>query len=187
MDSTENINEENTITIGNRIPYEYFITSGIGESDITIHAGSFDQALRDAGIQNVNIITYSSILPSIAKKVEKKELEFGSVAETIMAVANGEKDKRVTAGLIIGWVYDNKGNKIGGLVAEYHGSDEENVAREILKKSLEEMFSSRFSSDYKLKDIEIYTRSFIPKKKYGTAIVAIVFTSYIYPKIERKE
>jgi len=47
-----------------------------------------------------------------------------------MAVVNGEKDKRVTAGLIIGWVYDNKGNKIGGLVAEYHGSDEENVARD---------------------------------------------------------
>jgi arginine decarboxylase len=93
-----------------------------------------------------------------------------------MSIANGKKGKRVTAGLIIGWVYDNRGNKIGGLVAEYHGSDEENVA----------MFSSRFSSDYKLKDIEIYTRSFIPKKKYGTAIVAIVFTSYIYSKIERK-
>jgi arginine decarboxylase len=186
MGSDEDLNEKN-ILIGNRIPYEYFITSGIGESDIAIHAGSFDQALKDAGIQNVNIITYSSILPSIAKKVEKKELKFGSVVETIMAVANGEKGKRVTAGLIIGWVYDNKGKKVGGLVAEYHGSDEENVVKEILKRSLEEMFSSRFPSNYKLEDIEIYTRSFVPRKKYGTAIVAIVFISYIYPKIERKK
>ena len=169
--------------IGNRIPYEYFITSGIGESDITIHAGSFDQALRDAGIHNINIITYSSIMPKKARKVEKKELKFGSVAETIMAVANGEMGQRVTAGLIIGWVYDDQGNKIGGLIAEYHGNDEEEKARDILIKSMEEMFKSRFPSEYKLKDVEIYTRSFVPKKKYGTALVAIVFVSYEYPEI----
>ncbi|MGC8993642.1 MAG: pyruvoyl-dependent arginine decarboxylase [Candidatus Aenigmatarchaeota archaeon] len=166
----------------NRIPVKYFITSGIGESDITIHAGSFDQALKDAGIHNVNIITYSSIMPKEAVRIEKKELKFGSVAETIMAVANGEKGQRVTAGLIIAWVYDKNGNKIGGLVAEYHGNDEEEKAKEILKASINEMFKSRFSDDYKLKDVEIYTKSFIPKKKYGTAIVAIVFTSYEFPE-----
>jgi len=169
--------------IGNRIPYEYFITSGIGESDITIHAGSFDQALKDAGIHNANIITYSSIMPKKARKVEKRELKFGSVAETIMAVANGEKGQRVTAGLIIGWVYDSKNNKIGGLVAEYHGNDEEEKAKETLMRSIKEMFESRFPSDYQLKDMEIYTRSFVPKKKYGTAIVAIVFVSYEYPEL----
>jgi len=169
--------------IGNRIPCEYFITSGVGESDITIHAGSFDQALRDAGIHNVNIITYSSIMPKKARKVEKRELKFGSVAETIMAVANGERGQRVTAGLIIGWVYDEKGNRVGGLVAEYHGSDEEETARRILRESIEEMFKSRFSSNYQLKEVETYTRSFIPKKKYGTAIVAIVFVSYEYPEL----
>jgi arginine decarboxylase len=169
--------------IGNRIPYEYFITSGIGESDVTIHAGSFDQALRDAGIHNVNIVTYSSILPKKARKIEKKELKFGSVVETIMAVANGEKGQRVTAGLIVGWVYDDKGNKIGGLVAEYHGNDDEEKAKEILQKSMQEMFNSRFPSTYQLKDVEIYTRSFIPRKKYGTTIVAIVFVSYEYPEL----
>jgi len=169
--------------IGNRIPYEYFITSGIGESDITIHAGSFDQALKDAGIHNANIITYSSIMPKKARKVERRELKFGSIAETIMAVANGEKGQRATAGLIIGWVYDNKGTKIGGLVAEYHGNDEEDKAKEILRKSIEEMFKSRFPLEYQLKDVEIYTRSFIPKKKYGTTIVAIVFVSYEYPEL----
>jgi arginine decarboxylase len=169
--------------IGNRIPYEYFLTSGIGESDITIHAGSFDQALKDAGIHNVNIITYSSIIPKKARRVERRELKFGSVAETIMAVANGEKGQRVTAGLIIGWVYDDKNNKIGGLVAEYHGNDEEEKAKDVLRRSLDEMFKSRFPSNYKLKDVEIYTKSFIPKKKYGTAIVAIVFVSYEYPEL----
>jgi len=169
--------------IGNRIPYEYFITSGIGESDVTIHSGSFDQALRDAGIHNVNIVTYSSILPKKARKVEKKELKFGSVAETIIAVANGESGQRVTAGLIIGWVYDDKGNKIGGLVAEYHGNDKEEFVKDFLRKNIEEMFKSRFPSNYVLKDIEIHIRSFVPTKKYGTAIVAIVFVSYEYPEL----
>jgi len=171
---------------GNRIPKKYFVTSGVGESDITIHAGSFDQALKEAGIHNVNIIQYSSIIPKEAERVEKKELHFGSVVETIMAVANGMKGERITAGLIVGWVYKN-GKKIGGLVAEYHGNDEEEKAREILIASLKEMFSSRFSEEfggYELKDIEIYTRSFIPRKKYGTVIVAIVFLSYEYPEKE---
>lgn len=168
---------------GNRIPRKYFITSGVGESDITIHAGSFDQALKDAGIHNINIVQYSSILPKEAERVERKKLHFGSVAETIMAVANGEKGKRTTAGLIIGWVFKD-GKKIGGLVAEYHGSDEEEKAREILKASMREMFNSRFSTEngYELKDVEIYTKSFVPTKKYGTAIVAIVFLSYEYPE-----
>jgi arginine decarboxylase len=169
--------------IGSRIPYEYFVTGGIGESDISIHAGSFDQALKDAGIHNVNIITYSSIMPKKARRVEKRELKFGSVAETIIAIANGEKGQMVTAGLIIGWVYDDKDNKIGGLVAEYHGNDEEEKAKDILRKSLDEMFKSRFPLSYKLKDVEIYTKSFVPQKKYGTAIVAIVFVSYEYPEL----
>lgn len=167
--------------LGNRIPKKYFVTSGIGESDITIHAGSFDQALKDAGIHNVNIIQYSSIMPREAERIEKKELHFGSVVEAIMAVSNGKKGERLTAGLIIGWVYKG-GRKIGGLVAEYHGNDDEEKAKEILKESLNEMFSSRFSNEYELKDIEIYVRSFIPKKNFGTALVAIVFLSYEYPE-----
>ena len=56
------------ILIGNRIPKDYFITKGIGESDITTHAGSFHLALKEAGIETANIVTYSSIMPSIAIK-----------------------------------------------------------------------------------------------------------------------
>lgn len=33
------------LLVGNRIPYEFFICSGSGESDITVHAGSFHLAL----------------------------------------------------------------------------------------------------------------------------------------------
>ena len=61
----------NKIIIGNRIPKDYYITKGKGESDIAIHAGSFHHALKDAGIEMCNIISYSSILPGIAKEIKK--------------------------------------------------------------------------------------------------------------------
>ena len=44
------------LVVGNRIPKDYFVTSGIGESEITIHAGSYHVALRDAGIEKQNIM-----------------------------------------------------------------------------------------------------------------------------------
>ena len=56
---------EQSLLIGNRIPQTFFTTSGVGESDITVHAGSYHLALKEAGIERCNIITYSSILPGI--------------------------------------------------------------------------------------------------------------------------
>lgn len=167
----------------NRIPRDYFVTSGKGESDVTVHAGSFDMALMEAGIHNLNIITYSSILPPTAKEVKRKELPFGAVAETIMGVQSGEKGDRVTAGIIYGWIY-KKGEKLGGLVAECHGDMSKEDAEKTLKDSLDGMFKSRFdSNDIELKDITIKIESFTPKKKFGTAIVAIVFMTYDYPSV----
>ncbi len=167
---------------GNRIPKDYFITSGIGESDIAIYPGAFDKALKQAKIENCNIITYTSILPKEAKKIEEiPKLKHGCVLETIMARQDGKKGERLTAGLIIGWVYKN-GEKIGGLVSEYNGNLDEGEAKAELRKRLEEMFKERYDEEYELKDIEIHLRSFIPQKKFGCAIVAICFVSYIYPE-----
>ncbi|MFW6371856.1 MAG: pyruvoyl-dependent arginine decarboxylase, partial [Bacteroidota bacterium] len=61
------------LVIGNRIPKDYFITSGTGESDIAVHAGSYHLALKKAGIEMANIMTYSSILPQIANKTSRPE------------------------------------------------------------------------------------------------------------------
>ena len=80
--------QEISLVIGNRIPRRFFWTSGIGESDITIHAGSYHLALKEAGIERYNIMVYSSILPSIAEesvRPKDSEIVYGSVMETIMA------------------------------------------------------------------------------------------------------
>ena len=174
------------LTIGNRIPRDYFWTYGTGESDITIHAGSFHLALKKAGIECYNIMSYSSIMPGIAKEIEKpKSYVHGAVLEAITAVANSPKGERATAGIILGWLYNKTSNdRYGGLVCEYHGSFTEEEAKESLGKSLEELYVNGFDEEYDLRDIRIATTSLIPEKNFGTALVAIGFTSYAVPVAE---
>ena len=168
--------------IGNRIPKDYFVTSGLGESDITIHAGSYHLALRDAGIEMCNIMSYSSIMPGIASEVQRpKILVHGSVMECITAVSNSISGQRATAGIIFAWLYDKFGKKYGGLVCEYNGHDEISTAGRELKASLNELYTNGYNDKYELKDQKLITRSFTPHKKHGTAIVAICFLNYLYP------
>lgn len=173
------------ILVGNRIPKDYFITKGTGESNIAIHAGSYHLALQQAGIEMVNIITYSSILPRIANKINKPDyIEHGAVMETIMAVSNGHKGERLSAGIIYGWLYDREsGNKYGGLVCEHNGHDTVGELKNKLEASINELYYNGFEKKYSLNNIEIITDSFIPKKEYGTAMVALCFTNYIVPKL----
>jgi len=174
------------ILTGNRIPVEYFETSGTGESDITIHAGSYHLALLSARIEMCNIVTYSSILPGIARKIERPEhIEHGSVMEAIMSVCHAEKGERATAGIIYGWLNDRLTNKrYGGLVCEHYGNYDEKELERRLKSSLEELYWNGFSEKYNLDDIHILSESFVPRKNFGTALVALCFTSYYYPVIK---
>ncbi len=64
------------ILIGNRVPYQYFLSKGYGESNTgggsdPWEASSYDIALTMAGIQNFNMIKYSSILPGEAKELSR--------------------------------------------------------------------------------------------------------------------
>mgnify|MGYP001577917635 FL=1 len=178
------LNTQNLL-IGNRVPKDYFVTSGKGESDITIHAGSYHLALKEAGIESYNIMTYSSILPGIATEVPKPQgLVHGSVMESIMAVAHSEKGERATAGIIYGWLYDKEtGEKFGGLVCENYGIETKEEIGGKLHQSLNELYFNGFSEKYGLRDIRLTVESFVPQKKHGTAIVAICFTNYVFPVI----
>ncbi|MBI2668351.1 pyruvoyl-dependent arginine decarboxylase [Candidatus Woesearchaeota archaeon] len=171
------------LVVGNRIPKDFFITKGTGESDITVHAGSFHLALCKAGIERYNILIYSSILPRIARKVKKpKEYVHGAVSEVILARADVAKGERATAGMIVGWLYDKKtGKKFGGLVCEYGGSDSEERAKKELHLMLNELYVHGFSEKYDLQEVQIISTSFVPNKRYGTALVALCFVNYVYP------
>jgi len=57
-------------TSGVRIPSKFFCTKGSGESDFgsgsgdPYEAGSYDSALNKAGIENYNIVKYTSVMPT---------------------------------------------------------------------------------------------------------------------------
>jgi len=178
------------ILVGNRIPKDYFETGGVGESDITIHAGSYHLALKAASIEMANIMTYSSILPRIAERHEKPlTIEHGAVMESIMSVSTVNKGERASAGIIYGWLYQKQTHqKYGGLVCEHYGSYTEEELRALLRMSLDELYFNGFSDDYDLTEIRYLTESFVPQKKYGTALVALCFTSYYHPilRVEKK-
>lgn len=179
---------EQNILIGNRIPKDYFITTGVGESDITVHAGSYHLALKQAGIEMANIMTYSSILPNIATLIEKpnpRDIRHGCVMESIMSVCNVEQGQRASAGIIYGWLRDrNTGQKYGGLVCEHEGSYTRGHLEELLYASLNELYVNGFDDEFTLGEINLITESFVPKKKYGTALVSLCFTNYLYPIIK---
>ncbi len=177
------------ITIGNRIPKDYFITKGVGESEVTIHAGSYHLALKNAGIEMCNIMTYSSIMPKIAREIKKPEgFIHGEVMESIMAVAHSKKGKRASAGIIFGWLYDKQTReKYGGLVCEHNGEYSVKEIKRLLKLSIAELYYNGFSEKYELKKIRIITESFVPQKRFGTVLVGICFTDYIYPVISNSK
>ena len=185
--------ETKLVQIGNRIPQDFFVTSGVGESDITIHAGSFHLALREAGIERFNIMRYSSILPAIAQEIPRDSYRgtHGEVMETIMACADVERNpidgleshvKRATAGIIFGWLH-NKATRerYGGLVCEYSGHETEQFAERSLRASLNELHVNGFSDEFDISGVNLVTRSVLPKKWCGTALVALCFTCYQVP------
>ncbi len=177
---------QKNLVIGNRIPKDYFVTTGYGESDITVHAGSYHLALKSAGIEMANIMTYSSILPGIANEIPKPVLvTHGAVVESIMAVANGIKGELLSAGIIYGWLYDRYTNeKFGGLVCEHNGNYSDEDIRLKLRESLNELYINGFEERYSLSEIRMITQSHRPEKNYGTALAALCFTSYIYPVLD---
>ena len=162
-----------------RIPKDFFVTKGIGESMHTHHAGSFHIALMDAGIETQNIMTYTSILPKEANEIEKSdELHFGAVMECIMSKYDGRKDETIGAGIAYGWLYDDENNKIGGLVVERNGNYDEDSLNDILSNSLWELKNKSFSH-YSMKDVTYITQCFSPMEQYGTALVALCFVNYL--------
>lgn len=175
--------------INQRVPRKFFVTTGKGESDITIHAGSYHLALKDAGIEVCNVMTYSSMLPEGSFEVPKpKTLIHGSVLETIMAACTCQKGEVGTAGIIYGWLYSKETDKkYGGIVCEYNGHKMKEEASVELREAIQEIYFNGFSDEYYLKDEEMILETIIPRKQHGTVLVAICFIDYSIDVIEENQ
>ena len=201
------------LILGNRVPYEFFITQGKGESNagskgLPYETGSYDAALFNAGIQNTNVIEYTSVMPTESKEITKEEglkrLQWGEVIECIKAEANGKRGTKISAAVITTSVTDPKGKYLGGFACEYSGSGTREEAEQSLLQSIIGMIQRRGygvmkeSSKMQLYKDNVtdngYTihpgKKFIYEyldvtKEHGSVFTAICFVSYKFPALKK--
>src|ERR1039457_7074627 len=145
--------------IGCRIPHEYFWVIGWGESDVGIETGSYDAALHMAGIENYNVMLYTSVLPPETVELQHlPDIHHGSVLEGIMAIQHTEKPgTRITAGVLLAKVHRNSdGSYLGGFACEYAGNGSMDEAEGILAAAMQQLFARRYKEKlYKLEFVQL--------------------------------
>ncbi len=102
------------------VPREFFLTKGVGVHKYLL--SSFEEALRQAGVANQNLVSVSSILPPGCKIITKKEgllkLEPGTIRFTVIArIDTDEHHRLITASVGIA---QPKDKKKWGYISEVH-------------------------------------------------------------------
>lgn len=97
-----------------------FFTKGVGRHKE--YLTSFELALRDAGIEPLNIVTISSILPPNCKRITREEglklLRPGQIAFTVMArLASNEPNRLIAASIGVAQPADPN---MYGYLSEHH-------------------------------------------------------------------
>jgi len=178
------------LEIGCRVPKDYFWVIGWGESDVGIETGSYDAAVNMAGIENFNIVLYTSVLPPEATELARlPAIHHGSVLEGIIAIQHTAKPgTRIKAGLVLAKVFRKADNShLGGFAGEYAGNGTVAEGEANLREAMTELFARRYSGEiYRLEFGKSVVRTFTPAKTYGTVLVGIRFASYLSPVLEPK-
>jgi arginine decarboxylase len=174
--------------IGCRIPKEYLWVIGWGDSDVGIETGSYDAALHMAGIENYNVMLYTSVLPPEAVELSHlPNIHHGSVLEGIIAVQHTDRrETRITAGVLLAKVYRNSdGSFLGGFACEYTGNGSQEEAEANPREAMQQLFARRYKTSlYRIEFGKSVIRTFTPQKSFGTILVGIGFASYVVPVLK---
>jgi arginine decarboxylase len=102
------------------VPSRIFFTKGIGHHKE--YLASFEQALRSARIEKLNLVPVSSIFPPGCKKISiedgLKDLDAGQISFTVMARNSTNEPNRLIAASI--GVALPKDNNMYGYLSEHH-------------------------------------------------------------------
>ena len=195
--------------LGNRVPYEYFITKGKGESaagsaGLPYETGSYDAALNVAGIENTNVIEYTSVIPREAKEITREEglkrLHWGEVLECIKAQSNGRKGEKISAAVMTNTITDPNCKYLGGFACEYSGHGDKKYAETSLALSISGMIKRRgygniqgrtvlyknnmTDTGYTIYPGHIFNYENLDiTESHGSVLVAICFVSHHYPNL----
>lgn len=203
---------KNVSLFGNRIPYEFFLTKGKGESNagsegLPYETGSYDEALNDAGIENTNVIQYTSVMPTEAKEISLEEglkrIQWGEVMECIKAQSDGKRGEHISAAVMTTTITDPQGKYLGGFACEYAGHGTRADAEKSLLESIIDMIKRR-GYGVLSHTTELYKDNMTDKKyiihpgkifvfndlkiikEHGSVFTAICFVSYKYPKVKTR-
>lgn len=183
------------LNLGIRVPTVYVVSTGAGQSDDGIppdpyETFSYDLALQQAGIENFNVMYYTSVLPKESKEIPmeeaKKYFHHGAVLEAIMAKSGGVKGDTVAAGVGRVWAIDPKTNeKIGGFAAEYEykyanknvtpQQAESDAKKQLTKSLLHELDIRNLKQDG---DMKYDIISLHITDNYGMALASVGFLSF---------
>ncbi|HEY0580408.1 MAG TPA: arginine decarboxylase, pyruvoyl-dependent [Candidatus Nitrosocosmicus sp.] len=137
MDVLKNILNKMSIVAG-----KFFFTKGVGVHEKYMRA--FENALREAGIQTLNLVRISSIIPPGCKKITREEgiklLKPGQIAFAVMAeTQTNEPGQIISAGI---GMAQPKDETIHGYLTELEesiGHTEEDVKRDVEEMALENL------------------------------------------------
>jgi len=153
-----------------------------------LQALTYDAALHMAGIENYNVMLYTSVLPPEAVELSHlPDIHHGSVLEGIVAVQHADNPgTRITAGVLLAKVYRNSdGSYLGGFACEYAGNGSLEEAEANLREAMQQLFARRYKPKfYRLEFGKLVVRTYTPEKSFGTILVGIGFASYLVPRLQ---
>ncbi|MDQ2731134.1 MAG: arginine decarboxylase, pyruvoyl-dependent [Armatimonadota bacterium] len=127
------------------VPKRCFFTTGVGFHKDKL--GSFEMALRDAGIEKYNLVSVSSILPPECEIIPKdeglKELHAGAIVFCVMSRIDSDEPHRLLSAAV--GVAQPVKTSLYGYLSEYHpygkteeecGDYAEDLAAEMFASSL---------------------------------------------------
>ncbi len=164
------------------LPKKFFVTSGCATSS-TSPLNAFDAALTKAGVAQCNLVSVSSILPADSLRVNNDEITPGAVTFCVLARMDGDPGETIGSGIGWAWGVTPDGKKYG-IVTEAHGYKDKEAIDKELKWKLQEMAKLRqmqiLSIETKPECLEV------PKGKYGSSIVALVYVPWEVEDTQRQ-
>ena len=176
------------------VPKKVFFTIGVGIHKDELR--SFELALRDAGIEKMNLVYVSSIFPPGCKIIPKSQglskLQTGAITCTVMSRCSSNEPRRLIAASVGCAVPTDK--KCYGYLSEYHsygvtdkqsGDHAEDMAAAMLASTLGIEFDEDKSWDenkevYRIsnkivRSFNITQSAIVTKNGFTTVLAAAVF------------
>ncbi len=112
---------EKDVSVNPLVPRAVFLTKGVGVHSERLN--SFEEALRDARISSLNLVTVSSIVPPRCRLLDieegLKQLSAGQLTFTVMSRCDSDEEGRLMAAAVAILLPENPEDY--GYISEFHG------------------------------------------------------------------